>query len=219
MENDHRIVGIYARVSTGRQAIQTQILELRRYCQARNWDAREYLDEGLSGSLEEDKRPALKALMNDAQKRKIDAVIVWDFSRFARSLRQLVDALDRFRTWGISFLSLREGVDTDTANGRLMFGIFASLAEFERELIRERVLLGLKRARLRGRVPGPRRNPVDPDTLRQSAAEGLSLRGLATRFGVSKDTVRGLLRAPQAALKNGKKETGEMEKRRLSLSM
>ena len=193
LENSPRTVGIYARVSTDRQDIETQLLELRRYCQARGWTAKEYFDEGLSGSLEEAKRPALKSIMTDARQRKISAVVVWDFSRFARSLRQLVDALDRFHTWGVSFISLREGIDTDTANGRLMFGIFASLAEFERELIRERILLGLKKSRAQGKTPGPRRNSVDLDQLKVEASKGLSLRKLAITFNVSKDTIRNLL--------------------------
>ena len=198
--NSPRTVGIYARVSTDRQDIQTQLIELRRYCQARGWTTKEYFDEGLSGSLEEAKRPALKSIMTDARQRKISAVVVWDFSRFARSLRQLVDALDRFHTWGVSFISLREGIDTETANGRLMFGIFASLAEFERELIRERIMLGLKKSRAQGKTPGPRRNTVDLNQLKQEASKGHSLRKLATSFNVSKDTVRSLLLSPTHSL-------------------
>ena len=205
LENSPRTVGIYARVSTDRQDIQTQLLELRRYCQARGWTTKEYFDEGLSGSLEEAKRPALKSIMTDARQRKISAVVVWDFSRFARSLRQLVDALDRFHTWGVSFISLREGIDTETANGRLMFGIFASLAEFERELIRERILLGLKKSRAQGKTPGPRRSPVNLDQLKQEASKGISLRKLATAFSVSKDTVRSLLLSPVPSSRQGDK--------------
>ena len=197
---NHKTVGIYVRVSTNRQDIQVQLLELRRYCQARGWNALEYIDDGFSGALNEDRRPALKNLMADARLRKIAAVVVWDYSRFARSLRQLVDAMDSFRGWDVSFISLREGIDTETANGRLIFGIFASLAEFERELTRERILLGLKRARARGRVPGPKRNPVDLPRLHQEAARGLSLRRLGGAFGVSKDTVRALLQRPAAAV-------------------
>jgi DNA invertase Pin-like site-specific DNA recombinase len=196
----NKTVGIYVRVSTSRQDVEVQLLELRRYCSARGWEALEYVDDGFSGSLNEDQRPALKNLMADARRRKIAAVVVWDYSRFARSLRQLVDALDSFRGWGVSFISLREGIDTETANGRLIFGIFASLAEFERELTRERILLGLKRARARGRVPGPKRNPVDLQRLAQEAAGGRSLRQLAVVFGVSKDTVRALLPRPAAAV-------------------
>ena len=203
--NSPRTVGIYARVSTVRQDIQTQLIELRRYCQARGWTTKEYFDEGLSGSLEEAKRPALKSIMTDARQRKISAVVVWDFSRFARSLRQLVDALDRFHTWGVPFISLREGIDTETANGRLMFGIFASLAGFERELIRERILLGLKKSRAQGKTPGPRRSPVNLDQLKQEASKGISLRKLATAFSVSKDTVRSLLLSPVPSSRQGDK--------------
>ena len=193
-----KTVGIYVRVSTNRQDIGVQLLELRRYCQARGWNALEYVDDGFSGSLNSDQRPALKNLLADARLRKIAAVVVWDYSRFARSLRQLVDALDSFRAWGVAFISLREGIDTETANGRLIFGIFASLAEFERELTRERILLGLKKARACGRLPGPRRNQVDLQRLQQASASGQSLRELAGAFGVSKDTVRGLLKRPTA---------------------
>lgn len=197
---DPKTVGIYVRVSTNRQDIQVQLLELRRYCQARGWKALEYIDEGFSGSLNEDKRPALKNLLTDARLRKIAAVVVWDYSRFARSLRQLVDAMESFRGWDVSFISLREGIDTETANGRLIFGIFASLAEFERELTRERIILGLRRAKARGRVPGPRRTTVDLPRLHQEAARGLSLRQLGAAFGVSKDTVRALLQRSAAAV-------------------
>jgi DNA invertase Pin-like site-specific DNA recombinase len=197
-----KTAAIYARVSTNRQDVQIQLLELRRYCQARNWPTTEFIDNGFSGSWGDDKRPALKELLEAARHRKINVVVVWDFSRFARSLRQLVDALDSFHTWGISFISLREGIDTETANGRLMFGIFASLAEFERELTRERILLGLKKAKARGKTPGPRRTPVDLSQLQQEASKGLSLRKLAIAFSVSKDTVRSLLNSSPPLITN-----------------
>jgi len=77
--------------------------------------------------------------MTACRKRLVDAVVVYRYDRFARSLRQLVLALEEFRALGIDFISLHEGVDTSTPNGRLIFGIFASIAEFERELIRDRV--------------------------------------------------------------------------------
>jgi DNA invertase Pin-like site-specific DNA recombinase len=87
--------------------------------------------------------------MADCRRRQIDAVIVYRYDRFARSLRQLVNALEEFRSLGIEFISLHEGVDTSTPNGRLVFGIFASIAEFERELIRDRVRSGIAAARSR----------------------------------------------------------------------
>ncbi len=186
-------VAIYARVSTNQQEVQNQLLELRRYAAARGWKNVEFVDNGLSGALSEDQRPALKAMMDSARTRKIDAVIVWDFSRFARSMRRLVEAMDLFRSWNISFISLREGIDTSTANGRLVFGIFASLAEFERELIRERVGLGLKRARAQGKQLGRPRAAVDPTEAHRLRQDGRSLREIASRLAVGKTTVERLL--------------------------
>src|SRR5260370_20136103 len=84
----------------------------------------------------------------------VDAVVVYRYDRFARSLRQLVNALEEFRSLGIDFISIHEGVDTSTPNGRLVFGIFASIAEFERELIRDRVRSGLAAAKAKGRRIG-----------------------------------------------------------------
>ena len=136
---------IYARVSTSNgQNPEMQLGELRTYCQRRGWDiADEYVDAGISGSKEH--RPALDRLLSDCRKRCVDAIVVYRYDRFARSLRQLVNALEEFRTLGVEFVSLHEAVDTSTPNGRLIFGIFASIAEFERELIRDRVRSGLAR--------------------------------------------------------------------------
>src|SRR5437899_5378194 len=92
--------------------------------------------------------------MTAGRKRFVDAVVVYRYDRFARSLRQLVLALEEFRSLRIDFISLHEGVDTSTPNGRLIFGIFASIAEFERELIRDRVRSGLAAAKAKGKRIG-----------------------------------------------------------------
>src|SRR6516165_406756 len=94
-----------------------------------------------------EKRPQLDRMRTECRRRRVDAVVVYRYDRFARSFRQLVNALCEFDALGIQFVSLYEGVDTSTPNGRLVFGIFASIAEFERELIRERVRSGLAAAR------------------------------------------------------------------------
>jgi predicted site-specific integrase-resolvase len=128
-------VALYARVSTcnGQQDPAMQLRELREYAQRRGFKVfAEYIDH-TSGAKE--RRPELDRLMAACRKRKVDAVLVYRYDRFARSLRQLVNALEEFRALGIDFLSLHEGVDTSTPNGRLVSGIFASIAEFERELI------------------------------------------------------------------------------------
>src|SRR5438046_1182896 len=140
-----------------------QLRELREFCQRRRFEiAVEYVDKGISGSRE--RRPALDQLMAICRKRLVDAVVVYRYDRFARSLRQLVLALEEFRALGIDFISLHEGVDTSTPNGRLVFGIFASMAEFERELTGDRVRSGLAAARAKGKRIG--RPKVAVDALR-----------------------------------------------------
>src|SRR3984957_20447454 len=145
---------IYARVSTHNgQNPEMQLDELRAYCKKRGWDvAGEFVDKGISGDKEH--RPALDRLLSLCRKRSMDAVVVYRYDRFARSLRQLVNALEEFRALRIDFVSLHEGVDTSTPNGRLVFGIFASIAEFERELIRDRVRSGIAMARSKGKTLG-----------------------------------------------------------------
>src|SRR5687767_10491480 len=166
---------LYARVSTnnGQQNPEMQLGELREYCQRRGWSiAGEFVDNGISGSRE--KRPALDRLLTDCRRRQVDAVVVYRYDRFARSLRQLVNALAEFRSLGIDFISLHEGVDTSTPNGRLVFGIFATSAEFERELIRDRVRSGVAAARARGKHVGRPRVIVDAARIVRLRAQGRS---------------------------------------------
>src|ERR1035437_10438725 len=146
---------LYARISTinHRQDPEVQLRELREFCHQRGFTiAQEYVDRGMCGSREQ--RPALDKLIADCRKRIVDAVVVYRYARCARSLRQLVNALDQFSSLGIDFISIHEGVDTSTPNGRLIVGIFASIAEFERELIRDRVRSGLAAARAKGKRIG-----------------------------------------------------------------
>lgn len=180
---------LYVRVSTkaGSQNPDIQLRELREYCGRRGWTvAGEYVDEGMRGSKEH--RPGLDRLLSECRKRRVDVVLVYRYDRFARSLRQLVDALEEFRALRIEFVSLHEGVDTSTPNGRLVFGIFASIAEFERELIRERVRSGLATARARGKRIGRPRKIVDAVKIARLRADGASWRTIAAQLGVSVGT-------------------------------
>jgi DNA invertase Pin-like site-specific DNA recombinase len=176
---------VYARVSTNNgQDPQMQIRELREYCQRIGWEITgEYVDAGVSGAKE--RRPQLDALLAVCRKRSVDAVVVYRYDRFARSLRQLVNALEEFRSLGIEFISLHEGVDTSTPNGRLVFGIFASIAEFERELIRDRVKSGIAAARSKGKRLGRPRIEVDAVRIASLRASGRSWPQIATELGVS----------------------------------
>src|ERR1051326_5988353 len=146
-----------------------QLNEVRAYCERRQWVvAGEYVDTGISGSKED--RPGLGRPLTDCRRRAIDAVVVYRYDRFARSVRQLVNALEEFRSLGIDFVSLHEGVDTSTPNGRLVFGIFATIAEFERELIRDRVRSGLAAAKARGKRLGRPAVSVDAARIRRLRA-------------------------------------------------
>jgi DNA invertase Pin-like site-specific DNA recombinase len=180
---------IYARVSTNNgQDPTVQTRELREYCQRRGWEITgEYVDAGVSGAKE--RRPQLDALLAACRKRAVDAVVVYRYDRFARSLRQLVNALEEFRSLGIEFISLHEGVDTSTPNGRLVFGIFASIAEFERELIRDRVKSGIAAAKSKGKRLGRPRVMVDTARIASLRASGRSWPQIAAELGLSVGTV------------------------------
>jgi DNA invertase Pin-like site-specific DNA recombinase len=181
---------IYARVSTNNgQDPHMQTRELREYCKRRGWDIEgEYVDAGISGAKEH--RPQLDALLVVCRKRRVDAVVVYRYDRFARSLRQLVNALEEFRSLGIEFISLHEGVDTSTPNGRLVFGIFASIAEFERELIRDRVKSGIAAARSKGKRLGRPRMTVDAARIARLRASGETWRAVAEKMGISTRSAR-----------------------------
>ena len=181
---------LYARVSTQDrgQDPETQLRELRRYAVDRGFeDAGEYVDQA-SGRTEE--RPAYKRLMADVRRRKVDVVLVFRFSRFARSTRALVNALTDFRDLGVDFISLHEAADTTTAQGRLLFGILASLAEFESDLIAENVRSGMSRAKAQGRrISRPRIPLAKRRRIVELHRQGRSLGAIASELGIAKGTV------------------------------
>jgi DNA invertase Pin-like site-specific DNA recombinase len=183
-------VAIYARVSTVNhgQDASLQTREMRQFAEARGWRlADEYVDSGVSGS--KDSRPELNRLMADAHKRRFDVVLVWKLDRFGRSLRHLVNALAEFESLGIAFVSLSDNLDLSTASGRLMFNIIGAMAEFERELIRERVKAGMKNAKAKGARIGRPRVAVDAGRIAALRASGLSWPKIARELGVSVGTV------------------------------
>jgi len=127
--------------------------------------------------------------MADGKRRKFDAVLVWKLDRFGRSLRHLVNALAEFESLNIAFVSLSDNLDLSTPSGRLMFNITGAMAEFERELIRERVRAGMKNAKAKGAHIGRPRANVDAAQIARLRSSGSSLREIASRLGVSVGTV------------------------------
>jgi DNA invertase Pin-like site-specific DNA recombinase len=181
-------VAVYARVSTmNGQDPEMQLREIREYCHRRGWTAvAEYVDAGISGAKE--KRPELDKLLADAHRRHFDAVVVWRFDRFARSVSHLLRALETFRSLGIEFVSLSEQVDTSTPAGKLVFTVLGAVAELERSLITERVRAGIRNARAKGKRLGRPRSGVDRVEINRLRAQGASWRAVGAALGVSAAT-------------------------------
>jgi len=182
-----KTVALYARVSTVDQSCDMQLEDLRRYA-ARFAKSCEYVEVGVSGAQR--RRPQLDVLMKDAHKRLFDVVLVWKFDRFARSVKHLVDSLEEFRALGIDFISYTEGIDTTTPSGELLFHIMGAVAQFERDLIAERVRAGIAHARAMGKRIGRPPACIDSERVITLRNLGRSLRKIAQELGVPVSRVR-----------------------------
>src|SRR5918996_875478 len=141
-------VGIYARVSThDQQTLPLQVKAMREYVKKRHWTLARQVTEIGSGAKH---RPEREALLQAARRRDIDVVVVWRLDRWGRSMADLVTTLQELRTLDVGFVSLTEALDLTTPSGRAMAGLLAVFAEFEREILRERVRAGLAHARQNG---------------------------------------------------------------------
>src|SRR5262249_33671728 len=182
------VCALYMRVSTKGhgQTTDTQAVALREYAERRGFEVIEYRDEGISGS--KDSRPALDRLMKDARARKFDVVIVARFDRFARSVSHLLRALDEFNHLGISFISLSESIDTSTPVGKMIFTVLGAVAELERNLIKERVNMGISRARKQGKALGRPRVEIDSLQVAGMRSRGLSWNQISAKLKVGRGT-------------------------------
>ncbi len=178
---------LYARVSTDEQKHDLQLDALRQAGVQQGWLVTEYVDKG-SGSGA--KLPERDRMMKDARGGKIDVVAVWRFDRFARSVKDLVEALDTFRVIEVQFVSLQDGADTTTPGGELLFHIMAGISQFEKRLIRERVMAGLAAAKKRGKVLGRPKVAVDVQRALRLHNEGKSWRRVARALSIDKTTLR-----------------------------
>ena len=165
-----------------------QIRELRDYAARRKLGIVEEFIDHASGAKEN--RPQLDRLLRAIRNRTIDTVLVWKFDRFARSTRQLINALEEFRHLDVDFISITEQIDTSSPLGKAMFTVISAIAEFERSLISERVRAGIAKARAQGKPHGRLR--IDDQKIaliRQLRKEKLSLAQVAKKVGVSRQTV------------------------------
>jgi DNA invertase Pin-like site-specific DNA recombinase len=179
------IAAIYARVSTADQTCENQLLELRRYIDARGWMSVEYVDQGISGS--KDRRPALDQLTADVRRHKVQAVLCCRLDRLGRNLRHLVLLLDEWQSRGVTFVTLGEGIDTSTAARASGCGRSWIDRGIWTRRIQERIRAGLAPARAQGQRLGRRRSAA---AGRLDDCAGLSHRETAARLGVSIATVK-----------------------------
>jgi DNA invertase Pin-like site-specific DNA recombinase len=180
---------IYARVSTQDQTPDNQLLPLRAFASARGWDAVEYVDHGVSGAKE--RRPSLDAMLKAARGRKVDVIAVTKLDRLARSVHHLLAVAKELESLGVNLVVLDQAIDTTTPSGRLLFHVLASVAEFERDLIRERVVSGMRRARAAGRHLGrPAVHAIDTAAATAMLADGLSLRAVARKLGTHATSIK-----------------------------
>ena len=144
-------IALYARVSTDKQTVENQLIELRSLCERLGYIiVQEYTDNGISGAKGRNDRPALDAMLKAATQRKFDMVMCWSIDRLGRSLQNLVEILNELQALGIDLYFQQQGMDTSTPSGRMIFSVFGAIGEFERNLIRERVLAGQQRAKANG---------------------------------------------------------------------
>ncbi len=193
-------VALYIRISSGDQNADLQKNELPEYCQFRKWEIVETYSDTMSGAKAN--RPGLDELMADARQRRFDAVLVWKLDRFGRSLVHCVSGIQELSSLGVRFIATSQGLDTDESNpaSKLLLHILAAVAQFERELIRERVSAGMRNAKARGTRTGkpigrPRR-VFDRGEVLKLRQDGLSLAAIARQMQVGVGTVARVLQSP-----------------------
>jgi DNA invertase Pin-like site-specific DNA recombinase len=188
---------IYVRVSTDKQTIENQLRELRQIAKRRGWEVvHEYHDAGISGAKSRDARPGLDQMLKDAQRRRFDVVMAWAIDRLGRSLIDLLGTIQALETCGVDLYLDQQSIDTTTPAGRLTFQITGAFAEFERSMIRQRVLAGLKRAVEKGSILG--RPKISAELERRIQAQlraGKGILATAKELGVGTGTVHRIARA------------------------
>jgi putative DNA-invertase from lambdoid prophage Rac len=189
-------IALYARISTTDPNCEMQLRELREYCQCRGWSIyQEYVDIRWSGSKAI--RPQLSKLMADAVVHRFDAVLVWTLQRWGRSVSDCAESIQQLHNWGIRWMAVAQKLEMDkaTSPSHLIVHVLRSMAELERELMRERVKDGIKAAKHRGQQCGRPMKMFDRSLVGVLHAQGLSVRAIATRLGVSVGTAHAVLQS------------------------
>jgi DNA invertase Pin-like site-specific DNA recombinase len=190
MKTKFKTVAIHARVSTDKQKVDIQLNELRDFVSRSGWNVyKEFIDEGYTGS--NTKRPAFSEMRHEASKRKFDILLVWKLDRLSRSLKDLISTLDELGHLGINFISYDNNLDTTTPTGKLVFQIIGAVAEFEKDIIRERVVAGLENAKQKGKQLGrPKIHDGILEKAKELRSQGMSFRKIERQLGVGEGTIR-----------------------------
>ena len=190
-------VGIYARVSTqDQQTLPMQLETMREYAAKRGWTVKHEIEEIGSGAKT---RPKREELLRLARQRKVDVIIVWRLDRWGRSLADLIVSLKELTEIGVGFVSLTETLDLTTPSGRAMAGMIAVFAEFERDILRERVKAGIVHARSEGKAHGrPATAAAKESEVKKLQKKGLNNSEISRKLKISRRSViRVLNKIPQ----------------------
>lgn len=189
---------IYARVSTATQTTENQLLELKQAAARMGWTVvQELTDDGISGAKGRDQRPAFDQLFRMVQRKEIDVVMAWSIDRLGRSIQHLVSFMTEIQAVGVDLYIHQQAINTATPAGRMVFGIFSALGEYERELIRERINAGLARAKAQGKKLG-RPSNVNPSVIasvKLLRANGHSIHTIAKQLHIGVGTTQKILAA------------------------
>lgn len=190
-------VVIYSRVSTTDQTCENQIKLLQSIVDQNGWELIDtYIDQGISGSKGRDKRPEFDRLCKDMVRRRFDKVMVWDVSRLGRSLQHLVEFLNDVQSLNCHLYIHQSGLDTSTPSGRMMFQMVGVFSEFEREMISERVKLGLERVKSNGKKLG-RPQKINQDVIENIwllHSQGHGLQSISNELNIGRSSVYRILK-------------------------
>ena len=180
-----RRTAIYSRVSTDRQTHNSQLAELRDYCRRRGWtDPAEFSDVVTGAKFS---RAGLDALMSDVRRGRVDVVVCFKLDRLGRSLAHLAQLVGELTSHGVALICTSQGIDTSNDNpaGRLQLGVLMAVAEFEREIIRDRVIAGLKYAKENGvKLGRPGTLAKHQEAVNGLLAQGRKVRAIARELGL-----------------------------------
>ena len=189
---------LYGRVSTVNQTTENQFLDLRGVASRNGWRiVSELADHGISGAKTREQRPGFDELIKRATRREFDVIMVWAIDRLGRSLQQLVSFMNEVQSLGVDLYIHQQAIDTTTPSGRMVFGIFSALGEYERDLIRERIISGQRRAIAQGiKIGRPTKmNDAVQTAVKLLRADGVAIKDIARRLEIGVGTVYTALRA------------------------